>query len=475
MDEKRIFEDWESPEAAGVSSAGLLRFLEEEKKHRDKVQFHSLVLLRHGKVVCRLNWRPYDDVTPHTLYSLSKSFCSAAAGFAVAEGRLSWDSRVAEVLADEVPGGERPDLAPVTLEHLLCMGSGLEPGSDSMPSDPKDSWARHVLAHKVIHEPMSFFHYNTLGTYLVSCMVQRAVGESVRDYLVPRLFEPLGIPGKPVWAASPQGISCGGFGLQLSSEHIARFGQCLLQKGAWRGKQVLPAGWVERATAWHIDNSNGHPDPDNEWNQGYGYQFWRCTEGRYRGDGAMGQVCMVDERLDAVLAVTCAARDMGDEFAMIRRFLFPTFDAEPGTAAEQTAFRRAAEELGYPLPADDGSGVPLPTGTYVLLQEGEQPLNLTLTPEPDDAIRLRLNGDQSGCLLGRGAWREVSGSDFFGCPLRYLGAYGWEGGKLHAVVRSVADPTTLDAFLTWDEDSLTMEGFGVIAPDGRTVWFRKNG
>ncbi|MBR6955189.1 MAG: serine hydrolase [Clostridia bacterium] len=470
---ERAFVAWASPEEAGVSSAGLLRFLDEVENNRDRLQFHSLVLLRHGKTVCRLNWAPYDDLTPHALFSLSKSFCSAAAGFAVAEGLLSWDSPVAEVLAEDVPDENREELADITLEHLLCMGSGLDPASDCPPADFHSSWARHVLSHHVLHKPMEHFHYNTFGTYLVSCMLQKATGRTVRDYLMPRLFTPLGIE-KPDWAESPQGVSCGGFGLRLPAEAIARFGQCLLQRGVWQGRQVLPEGWVERASRCHIDNSNGHPDPDNEWNQGYGYQFWRCTEGRWRGDGAHGQVCMVDEKNDAVLAATCETTDMGLEFSLIRRFLFPAFDAAPGTRAEQEAFRKRAEGLGYPVPTDDGSGVPLPEGTFAPRQENRYFSSVTLKQAGEGFITIAL-GEGEAVLLGRGAWHRTEGtdSDAFGLPMTLLGAYGWEQGKLHAVVRCPQDPLTLDLRIRWEGDRMFMAGYGIDAPGGQLELIRK--
>ena len=262
------FAAWSRPEDAGVSSAGLRAFIRAAREATGSVQFHSLILLRHGKTVCRMNWVPYDDITPHTLYSLSKSFCSAAAGFAVSEGLLKWDSSVADVLPEEIPEG-RDDLKNVTLETLLCMGSGLDPESDSQPSDQNVTWAGHVLSHKLQYAPMTHFHYNTMGTYLVSCMVQKAAGQNIRDYLMPRLFAKLGIE-KPQWDMSPQGVCCGGFGLHLSSEDIARFGQCLLDHGMWNGEQVLPKGWMELATREHIANYEGERQEGNEWGQGYG-------------------------------------------------------------------------------------------------------------------------------------------------------------------------------------------------------------
>ncbi|MBO2517191.1 MAG: hypothetical protein CW338_07985, partial [Clostridiales bacterium] len=172
------FERWDAPEAAGVSSAGLLAFLKAADKVKDRVQFHSMILLRHGKMVCKMNWEPYDDVTSHKLFSLSKSFTSCAAGFAVSEGLLKWDSPVTDILPEEVPKGNAEELRQITLENLLCMGSGLAEESDCPSPDPGVTWARHVLSQGIKYPPMTHFHYNTFGTYLVSCMVQKVTGQT---------------------------------------------------------------------------------------------------------------------------------------------------------------------------------------------------------------------------------------------------------------------------------------------------------
>ena len=310
---------------AGVSASLLNSFFTEWEKVKEKVQFHSMVLLRHGKHVMTADFSPYDSTTAHMLFSLSKSFTSAAAGFAVSEGLLRWDTPVTDLLRGEIPEGREEELKQVTLESLLVMGSGLDEASDSPSPDPKVTWARHVLSFSVKYPPMTHFHYNTFGTYLISCMVEKAAGQSLTDYLAPRLFDKLGIE-KPVWEKSPEGVCCVGFGLYLSAENISRFGQCLLDGGRYNGEQVLPEGWTELATREHIANYTGAPEPGNEWAQGYGFQFWRCIGGRYRGDGAMGQLCLVDEAHDAVLAVTCGTGDMGEEYRLIREYLIPALD-----------------------------------------------------------------------------------------------------------------------------------------------------
>ncbi len=464
MSDRFELEAWNTPEEAGISSAGLCRFLEETEKQKELVQFHSMVLLRHGKVVQRWNWAPYDDQTPHTLYSLSKSFCSAAAGFAVQEGLLTWDTSVVDVLPEEVPEGREDELRPITLENLLCMGSGLDPKSDTEPDGDDITWARHVLSFPVVHPPMTWFHYNTHGTYLVACMVQKVTGEDLVSYLKPRLFDPLGIP-TPVWDKSPQGVCKGGYGLYLSSDSIARFGQCLLQHGKWDGNQILPPGWVERATAKHIDNSNGNPDPDNEWHQGYGYQFWRCTEGRYRGDGMYGQLCVVDEKHDAVAAVTCATWDIAAELRMMRHYLFPAFDADPGTVADQEKLEGKAQELAYICPADDGTAQPLPEGEYEF--ENPEAGQICLSFQMDGKALLMKVDRIFTVALDHGKWAETPSRTG-----RWLGAYGWKDGKLLIDLRTPDGPGTMFGTFTWDENSLTFNGTGMEFLNGEAVFKR---
>ncbi|MBQ8160847.1 MAG: serine hydrolase [Clostridia bacterium] len=357
----QAFQKANVPEEVGLSSRSILEYL--RAVEASGLEHHSIKVLRHGVEAVTMNFAPYDDRTPHLLFSLSKSFTSAAAGFAVQEGRLSWDSKVSEVLKEDMQDSASEALKGVTLHHLLCMGSGLKAESDRIDGS-QPAWARRVLACDLDHLPMEHFHYNSHGTYLVSCMVQKVAGMNVRDYLMPRLFEPLGIPA-PDFDMSPDGVCCGGWGLHLSSDSIARFGQCLLQKGVWEGRQVLPPEWLSRATAYQIDNSNGSPDPNNEWHQGYGYQFWRCRDHRFRGDGMYGQLCMVDPARDMVVAVTAGLDDMGLEMKLLHDYLFPAADAEPGTQEEQQALKTCLGELSHPWPGKVLDAAAMPQGRLV--------------------------------------------------------------------------------------------------------------
>jgi CubicO group peptidase (beta-lactamase class C family) len=197
-------------------------------------------------------------------------------------------------------------------------------------SNDVPNWAKAFLAHPVPHKPGTHFQYNSMGTYMCSAIVQKVTGQTVLDYLTPRLFQPLGIE-KPHWDASPQGISCGGWGLFLRTEDVAKFGQLYLQKGKWNGHQLVPEKWVAEATKYQVPNKDAPSGKGNkpDWQAGYGYQFWQSQHNAYRGDGANGQLCIVMPDQDAVLAVTADTGNMQNEINVVWDTLLPAFQQNP--------------------------------------------------------------------------------------------------------------------------------------------------
>jgi CubicO group peptidase (beta-lactamase class C family) len=462
-----MFETTHSPEELGLSSKVLLKYLDDVKKRG--LLMHSVMILKDGKLAARFEWKPYDAGTPHMLFSLSKSFTSLAAGFCVAEGLFAYDTPILKILPDKAPAEPSQWLKRLSIHDLLCMGSGLDEKSDAHKT--KD-WARDVLAFPVRHEPGTHFHYNSHGTYLVSAAVQQVTGMTVRDYLMPRLFTPLGIE-QPNWDSCPAGVNCGGWGLHLSCESIAKFGQLLLQHGIWEGVRVLPEGWVETATSYKIANDGGTPLPDNDWAQGYCYQFWRTRGNRYRGDGAFGQVCMVDEAHGMVVAATAGVRDMGSEFQAMHDFIFPALGADPGTEADQQALRERVAALGHPFPQDDSVG-PLPEGTYVT-EDGKE--TVTFKYRKDGALRLliRAKGNRMNGLFGAGKPVEtlLRATPFSAVRQPMIAAWGRENGKFHAVARMPKAPFMLDATYTVEGDVLTAQIDSLREPPKAVRYVRK--
>src|SRR6185312_2801990 len=170
-------------------------------------------------------------------------FTATAVGLAIAEGKLSLDDQVIKFFPEETPAEPSANLLAMRVRGLLRMNTGNQ--SEPLirvddPSKQPDTWVKTFLTHPVPFKPGTHFLYNSPATYMLSAIVQKVTGMTVLDYLKPRLFEPLGI-NNPRWVASPQGITAGAYGLSLRTEEIARFGQLYLQKGKWRGKQLVPS------------------------------------------------------------------------------------------------------------------------------------------------------------------------------------------------------------------------------------------
>ncbi|WP_031529348.1 serine hydrolase domain-containing protein [Dyadobacter crusticola] len=298
-----------SPESQGVSGKGILDFV--NAVEAEKLNLHSLMILRQGKVVAEGWWAPYNPELRHTLYSLSKSFTSTAIGLAVAEGKLKADDKVVSFFPDEKPATISGNLAAMRVKDLLSMSTGHDKDTTASVRESKEkSWVKSFLALPVEHAPGTHFVYNSGATYMLSAIIQKLTGQTLLQYLKPRLFDPLVIEGAD-WEVDPNGINTGGWGLRVKTEDIAKFGQLYLQKGEWNGKQLIPAAWVEEATRSHIQSKGGsRPQAENDWLQGYGYQFWRCRNGAYRGDGAYGQYCIVMPKQDMVVAITSETGNM---------------------------------------------------------------------------------------------------------------------------------------------------------------------
>lgn len=388
-----------SPESQGVSSAGVLAFVTAADKDIDSL--HSVMLVRHGHVVAEGWWTPYAASTPHMLFSLSKSFTSTAVGLAQAEGKLSVDDPVLKFFPEEAPAAPSANLKAMRLTDLLRMSTGQQA---EPPRTPKEPWTKTFLAQPVPFKPGTHFLYNTSATYMLSAAVQKATGQTVLDYLRPRLFDPLGI-ANPTWEASPQGISTGGYGLSVRTQDIARFGQLYLQKGKWDGKQLVPAAWVEAATARQTSNGS---NPASDWDQGYGYQFWRCRHGAYRGDGAFGQYCIVLPEQDAVIAITSGVRDMQAVLNLVWDKLLPAMKSSSLPADDEAAKTLAATLKGLTLHLPEGKGTPAKVmgKTFAFPANDAKLESVALEPGKDGAttLVLKADGTERRIACGSGSW-----------------------------------------------------------------------
>jgi CubicO group peptidase (beta-lactamase class C family) len=396
-----------TPEAQGLSSSAILAFVEAAEKNIDAL--HSLMVLRHGHVVAEGWWGPYRREDPHVLFSLSKSFASTGMGLAIAEGRLSLDDTVLSFFPEHAPPAPSENLKAMRVRDLLAMNTGHHAediaGFSFGPSEIP--LTRAFLSLPVAHKPGTHFVYNTPASYMLSAIVQKVSGMTLVEYLRPRLFEPLGI-SNPTWAESPDGVSLGGFGLSVTTEDIARFGQMYLHKGVWQGQAILSPEWVALATARQVSNGS---NPQSDWEQGYGYQFWRCRHDVYRGDGAFGQYCIVMPGQDAVVAITGGVGDMQAVLNLVWDHLLAGMRAEP-LPADTGGHNRLKEKLAR-LELEPPAGRPTSplagriSGKLYHLPEHDGPIQAVgLEVGDETTLLVRVGGQDTRLVCGSGEWRR---------------------------------------------------------------------
>jgi CubicO group peptidase (beta-lactamase class C family) len=386
-----------TPSAEGIDARGIDSFVTALELATD-VEPHSLMILRHGRVLAEGWWGPYDRDRVHLLYSLSKSFTSTAVGFAVAEGLLSLDDTIISHFPEFEHEITDERSRRITVRHLLAMASGHreETVERAHLIDPTDL-VRGFLMIPPDEEPGTLFCYNQPCTFTVGAIVQKASGQSLMEYLRPRLFDKLGI-GEVGWMRDLSGRELGFSGFHAPTEAIAKLGQLYLQHGAWNGEQLLSAEWVADATHSHIDNS-AWENPD--WQQGYGFQFWMARHG-YRGDGAYGQFCVILPEQDVVVAITGQSADMQAVLDAAWTELLPAIDRASTTDADDALARRLAAAQLDPIPAGDvfvGSFAAAPGNEVHSLGE------VRLSGSDDDWSLTLIEGDNTLVLpVGRWSW-----------------------------------------------------------------------
>lgn len=354
------------PEEVGVSSKEIARFMHSIKD--SGMRFHSFMIIRHGKVAAECYYAPFNPDTPHQMYSVSKSVTSTAVGLCVKEGLLSVDDRLVDIFPDYVPANADARLQKLQVKHLLSMTSGKN--ISFMDDKTQNDWITSYFNAPWYNEPGAEFRYVNENIYMLCAIVHRVTGQTVRDFLLPRLFAPLGID-YPQWETDAYNVEAGGWGVFLKTEDLAKLMLLYQQGGVFNGQRILDEEWVKTATGTVADNSN-NMGLDSVY--GYGYCFWRNHEpATYRADGMFSQFGIVFEKLDAIFICTAGICSEDQARALIWKH-FPTafFDenaphADTKWDALPDMLRDAA--MDAPLPASESPWERRLEGTVIRMRK----------------------------------------------------------------------------------------------------------
>jgi len=328
--EKFNLERAKSPEEVGVDSKEVVEFLRDMKEN--KLEFHSFMVIKDGKVACEFYRSPFNKETPHSAYSISKTVTAIAVGFAIKEGLFSLDTRVVDVFPEYIPEKADGRIFKVTVRNLLTMTAGIQP---SFLSDKgKIDWIEDYFNSSFYGEPGTFRYVNE-NTFMLSAIICKTANMTLREYLKPRLFEPLNIE-VPFWETNQAGIEAGGWGLYLKLEDLAKIMYCLSNKGKIEKQQIIPEEWVAEMTEAHADTSIcKNIDTD----KGYGYCVWRNGGdiNGYRANGMFSQFGIVFPKEDAIIVSFGAIASEQEARDCIWRH-FPKAFIEPDKKAKKPVF-----------------------------------------------------------------------------------------------------------------------------------------
>jgi CubicO group peptidase (beta-lactamase class C family) len=269
---------------------------------RENLNVYGISVTQHGEHAAAHRFR---ESAPHLLHSASKTYLSTGIGILMDEGKLRADDRVVDFFPDKLPDTVSDELAAMTVYDLLIMASGHDYRivmRDLVLDDP--DWARFFLQLPMVRMPGRLFAYDSGCTYMLSAILSKITGETALDYLMPRLFIPLGISEKPRWDACPMGVTLGGSGLYLKTEQLPPLGQLYLDGGVYNGQRIVSEAFIADAMRKHIDSAMPDPNQGEDWHSGYGYQLWQCRNGCVRASGAEGQYIIIAKQKDAVIALT---------------------------------------------------------------------------------------------------------------------------------------------------------------------------
>ncbi|WP_436762748.1 serine hydrolase domain-containing protein [Streptosporangium sp. V21-05] len=466
MPSRRALLPRSTPVASGMSSRSVTALL--DRLEARSVECHSVVIVRHGHVVAEGWWAPYSAERPHLLYSLTKSFTSVAVGLAIADGLLSLDDRVVDVLPDHVPAGISERGRRLTVHHLLSMTAGHRTDSlaEAWRLEPGDL-VKGFLRVPFPEAEGTRHAYDNPTTFVLARMVERVTGRGLPEFLDERLFTPMGVDHAE-WDRVASGAAFGFHGLHLTTEAVAAFGELLLRGGLWGDRRLVPREWVELATGRHIETLRPEDGPgDADYLCGYGYQFWVSRHG-YHGDGSFGQLCVVVPSHDLVVAVTGAHTRAQAVLDAIWECLLPGMDragdtrddGHAGDTRDDGILADRLRRLSFaPVSGSAAPGRSVKATLDASAGDSALPGGTTVIVDPVDGGWLLRLGSSLDVEAGHGEWRE---SAPLGRPVVAAGA--WQDdvfvADLYVIttphrVRLVVDADAGTAVATWSTMPLT--------------------
>lgn len=452
--------EYARPDELGISTLGIKNFIDEINEKG--INVHSFTIIKHGKIACQCDWKPYSVSHPHILYSVSKSFTSTAMGIAWGEGLVDLDDKIVDYFPEHKEAiDSNPKNKDITIRHLLTMHSGKH-CSIFQPRSHTD-WIDDFFKAPFVEKPNTLFAYVSENTFMCSAIIKKVTGMSCRDYLYEKLFAPLGIE-KPFWEHDGDDNSAGGWGLYLKNEDLAKAMLPYLYGGKWLdGTQLIPEKWTKMATSKQVFSyGDGHfYDGKCDNVNGYGFQFWiNPDRSTFRCEGLYGQRCMFFPQCDALVSINSGQSQDYEMMEVFWKYFPQILGADDGTGDCYDELQKTIENCSVPATpiTPRRKDIEKKINNAIIKCNPTQNagflpimMNCIVYDKPEGFSKFRLNFDDDALNL---TFVEGNNSHLIKCsftedfavstlPLRdfnftvYSKAYWTSSGKLHISMRPI--------------------------------------
>jgi CubicO group peptidase (beta-lactamase class C family) len=309
---RQMNDGWElsTPAEENIDNDALTAIYRDFHANADTWQVRSLLVFRNGKLVAESYTKDDNDITtPRAIWSCTKQVIGLLTGIAIEKQMIHSVNDPISFYLTEV--SRYPDKKNIRIEDLLTMRSGISYSNDGLSGQTADLLRQlpdrsteFILGRPQQYSPGVYADYKDCDPHLLSAIIQSQCGKTTAEWAKEVLFDKLEIKNL-YWDTYKDGISPGGWGILTTPRELAKFGQCVLDSGQWKGQPIVSKEWIKQMTTVQI--------PDM-----YGYQFcylwWRDTSrGMIFTWGHGGQyVCIIPEK--RLMVVMTAEVNTQDDF-----------------------------------------------------------------------------------------------------------------------------------------------------------------
>lgn len=386
-----------TPEAQGISSKALERFVDKLKEQ--KLPVHSILMARHGHMIMEAYYQPYDKEKLHRMFSETKSYTSLGIGLLVSDGVIRLEDKICQYFPEYLPGEVHPWLEEMTIKDMLRMETCHNMTTYEKTSTT-ENWVRSFFQTVPTHRPGQIFMYDTSASHTLCALVEKLTGQKLLDFLKDRILRQIGFSEESYIMEDPFGVSMGGTGLMAKPTDMLKVGLMLLNGGKdpddygkEDGRQVYPKEYLDQALKFQTSTIMSSL---RDW--GYGFQFWKMPDNGFAMIGMGSQDTMCFPEQDMVITMTSDTQGIPNGSDMIlnliRTEIFEQLSDQPLPElgeTEQKLWKEKLEKLELPVLEDWG-------GENVSQMVNGKDYKFYVNKEGFYRMRLSFETDQTGVL-----------------------------------------------------------------------------